>query len=303
MRSFWIRLRHLCVLPIFVFALLTGLRGIDYGGHPDEHVIFAGVKQMLSSGVFLPRWYGYPSFSFYVALLPSLKYTATLRLEPELCFGSRPDSNESLKEASLFEGYVNKHPDLLAVADADTSGRTKSDFGKAHYCGSGRFEGRTADIYDTPELRQFKKLYQDSLPDWVILRDSPKFLQRLSTHVGSKDYILNARAISLTISLLSIFWVYLAVWNWRRSWAESLLAASLLGLSWEMAYHARWFVPDSMMMQFASLMLMFLSYAHRSSNPGIWLKCAAVAVGLACGTKYTGGILLVPLMISVFSYL
>jgi 4-amino-4-deoxy-L-arabinose transferase-like glycosyltransferase len=302
MRSFWIRLRHLCVLPIFVFALITGLRGIDYGGHPDEHVIFAGVKQMLNSGVFLPRWYGYPSFSFYVALLPLLKYTATLRLAPELCFGSRPDSSDSLQEASLFEGYVNKHPDLLAVVDADTSGRTKSDIGKAHYCGSGRFEGRTADIYDTPQLRQLKEVYQEHLPNNTS-RKSPRLFHRLSTHVGSNDYILNVRTISLTISLFSIFWVYVAVWNWRRSWAESLLAASLLGLSWEMAYHARWFVPDSMMMQFAALMLMFLSYAHRSSNPGVWLKCAAVAVGLACGTKYTGGILLVPLMISVFYYL
>ena len=302
MRPFWIRLRHLCVLLIFVFALITGLRGIDYGGHPDEHVIFAGVKQMLNSGVFLPRWYGYPSLSFYVALLPSLKYTSTLRLAPELCFGSRPDSNDSLQEALLFEGYVNKHPDLLAKVNADTSGRSKSDIGKAHYCGSGRFEGRTADIYDTPQLRQLKKAYQDHLPN-ITSRGTPRLLHRLSTHVGFKDYILNARSISLTISLFSIFWVYLAVWNWRRSWAESLLAASLLGFSWEMAYHARWFVPDSMMMQFAALMLMFLSYAHRSSNPGVWLKCAAVAVGLACGTKYTGGILLVPLMISVFSYL
>ena len=302
MRSFWIRLRHLCVLPIFVFALITGLRGIDYGGHPDEHVIFAGVKQMLNSGVFLPRWYGYPSFSFYVALLPSLKYTTTLRLAPELCFGSRADSNDALQESSLFEGYVNKHPNLLAVVDADTSGRTKSDIGKTHYCGSGRFEGRTADIYDTPQLRQLKEAYQDHLPSNTS-REAPRLFHRLSTHVGSKDYILNVRTISLTISLFSIFWVYLAVWNWRRSWTESLLAASLLGLSWEMAYHARWFVPDSMMMQFAALMLMFLSYAHRSSHPGAWLKCAAVAVGLACGTKYTGGILLVPLMISVFSYL
>ena len=96
-----------------------------------------------------------------LALLPSLKYTTTLRLTPELCFGSRPDSNDSLQEASLFEGYVNKHPDLLAVVDADTSGRTKSDIGKTHYCGSGRFEGRTADIYDTPQLRQLKEAYQN----------------------------------------------------------------------------------------------------------------------------------------------
>jgi 4-amino-4-deoxy-L-arabinose transferase-like glycosyltransferase len=70
-----------------------------------------------------------------------------------------------------------------------------------------------------------------------------------------------------------------------------------------MAYHARWLVPDSMMMQFAALMLMLLSYAHTRPDPRFWLKCAAAAAGLACGTKYTGGILLVPIIISLLSYL
>jgi hypothetical protein len=58
-----------------------------------------------------------------------------------------------------------------------------------------------------------------------------------------------------------------------------------------------------MMMQFAALMLMLLSYAHTRSDPRFWLKCAAAAAGLACGTKYTGGILLVPIIVSLLSYL
>ena len=70
----WKRLRHLCVIPVFAIALLTGLRGLDYGTHFDEHHLLRGAKQMFNSGLFLPRWYGYPTFSFYVALLPSLKY-------------------------------------------------------------------------------------------------------------------------------------------------------------------------------------------------------------------------------------
>ena len=233
----WKRLRHLCVLPVFAVALLTGLRGLDYGSHFDEHVLFSGAKQMLNSGLFLPRWYGYPTFTFYVALLPSLKYVASYR-----------------------------------------------------------------DELDANNVLQLGESYREGLPKHT-LQTAPTLFHVLSTHVDSHEYLLNARAIALTISLLSIFWVYLAVWNWRKSWGESLLAASLLGFSWEMAYHARWFVPDSMMMQFAALMLMLLSYAHTRPNPRFWLKCAAAAAGLACGTKYTGAILLVPFIVSLLSYL
>ena len=91
----WKRLRHLCVLPVFAIALLTGLRGLDYGTHFDEHVLFKGAKQMFNSGLFLPRWYGYPTFSFYVALLPSLKYVASY--QDEL------DANNVLQYVGTFD--------------------------------------------------------------------------------------------------------------------------------------------------------------------------------------------------------
>ncbi|SVD45091.1 uncharacterized protein METZ01_LOCUS397945 [marine metagenome] len=51
----WKRLRHLCVLPVFAIALLTGLRGLDYGTHFDEHYLSNGAKQMFNFGLFLPR--------------------------------------------------------------------------------------------------------------------------------------------------------------------------------------------------------------------------------------------------------
>ena len=60
----WKRLRHLCVLPVFAIALLTGLRRLDYGTHFDEHYLFNEAKQMAKFDLFLPRWYGYPTFSF-----------------------------------------------------------------------------------------------------------------------------------------------------------------------------------------------------------------------------------------------
>jgi len=60
----WKRLRHLCVLPVFAIALLTGLSELDYDTLFDEHYLFNGAKQMFNSGLFLPRWSGYPTFSF-----------------------------------------------------------------------------------------------------------------------------------------------------------------------------------------------------------------------------------------------
>jgi len=51
----WKRLRHLCVLPVFAIALLTGLSELDYDTHFDEHSLFNGAKQMVNSGLFLPR--------------------------------------------------------------------------------------------------------------------------------------------------------------------------------------------------------------------------------------------------------
>ena len=41
-----------------------------------------------------------------------------------------------------FEGYVNKYADLLAAYNANTQGKTKSAWGKTHYCNYGRAEGR-----------------------------------------------------------------------------------------------------------------------------------------------------------------
>jgi hypothetical protein len=51
-------------------------------------------------------------------------------------------------------------------------------------------------------------------------------------------------------------------------------------------------------MQFAAFWLMFFAFAlHSASRPLLWLRLSAAAAGLACGTKYQGGILLLPVLI------
>jgi hypothetical protein len=114
------------------------------------------------------------------------------------------------------------------------------------------------------------------------------------------QYHMRVRTIRIIVSGLSVLWVYLSVLGWGRHWSEALLAASILGFSWEVGYHMRWIAPDTVMMQFGALTILFVTLAQRWPSNRMWLRCAAVAAGLACGTKYTAGLLLVPVLVAVF---
>ncbi len=57
---------------IFIFSLLQGIKGIDFGYHWDEHRITNSIKRSATDGLLLPRWYHYPSASFDLALLGTI---------------------------------------------------------------------------------------------------------------------------------------------------------------------------------------------------------------------------------------
>jgi hypothetical protein len=114
--------------------------------------------------------------------------------------------------------------------------------------------------------------------------------------MDAPDYLLQARSVFLMVCALGIVWVYLAVWVLTRRWWQATLAAAIFGLSWEVAYHARWAVNDCLLAQFAALCLLLLAL-HQRSGQSRWLWAAAIAVGLAAGTKYPGALLLAPVML------
>jgi len=84
--------------------------------------------------------------------------------------------------------------------------------------------------------------------------------------------------------------------RWRGRTGEALLAASLLGLSWEVGYHARWAAPDVVMTMSVALCVMALVRALDAPEKRRWLWLGALAAGLATGTKYNAGLLLLPLL-------
>ena len=53
-------------------------------------------------------------------------------------------SNTASSSGDPYENYVDKYPDLLAAFNSGAGGgQSKSAWGKAHFCGSGRIEGRS----------------------------------------------------------------------------------------------------------------------------------------------------------------
>ena len=88
--------------------------------------------------------------------------------------------------------------------------------------------------------------------------------------IDAPGYLLQARSVFLVVSALGIVWVYLAGWVLTRRWWQATLAAAIFGLSWELAYHARWLVNDCLLAQFSALCLLLLVLHHRRGQPG-WL--------------------------------
>jgi hypothetical protein len=139
----------------------------------------------------------------------------------------------------------------------------------------------------TPEIIEQTSVHRGGLTT-VLETDTEAVVK----HVQSRSYKLRARRLFLLASALSVLWIALAARASGATWLGSLFAAALLGCSWELAYHARWIAPDTVMVQFTALCLAAL-LAARSSPRTAGLCClAAIAAGLAAGTKYPGGILL-----------
>lgn len=107
---------------------------------------------------------------------------------------------------------------------------------------------------------------------------------------------LRTRLVFLTISSLSIVWIYLLMLIWHKSVWLALASSRVLAFSWEVAYHARWIAPDAILMQFGALFLLCLVQAYRYPDKHSWLWASAIVAGLATGTKYPAGLLLFPVL-------
>lgn len=124
--------------------------------------------------------------------------------------------------------------------------------------------------------------------------DFPKTKEELKRSIRTPAYKLAARRVFLWVSYFGPVWLVLGLWR-RRSPREACLAGAIYALSFELCYHARWIAPDAVLTQFVALFVACLLRAQHSARARRWLLLAALAAGLATGSKYTAGLLLLPL--------
>ena len=130
--------------------------------------------------------------------------------------------------------------------------------------------------------------------------------QDLIPVVKSPAYLVGVRKVFAVVSGAVVLWAYLGVLLWRKRPLEALFAAGLLGTSFELGYHARWVAPDCIHTSFGALSVLCAALAlprrhepHGEARP--WLDLAAFAAGLACGSKYPGGLFLLPVYTAVLA--
>lgn len=114
-------------------------------------------------------------------------------------------------------------------------------------------------------------------------------------------YRINVRQTFVMVGALSLVWIYLYKLKEGRHWVEGILAAAILGFSWEIGYHLHWIASDAILMQFGGLTLLLSYIAYKSSKrQSLWIGAAAFSAGLATSVKYTGGSILLIVMLAVY---
>jgi hypothetical protein len=117
---------------------------------------------------------------------------------------------------------------------------------------------------------------------------------RLAAISAGPTFLLALRASFAALSCAGVFAVAALAQELIEGEWPAALAAALFALSWEFGYHSRWVAPDALMTALAAASM---ALAFRESKRASVRRWAAVAAGLACGAKYTAGLLMVPIAI------
>lgn len=132
-------------------------------------------------------------------------------------------------------------------------------------------------------------------------RETREFDEAFLRTFLTEEFQVRLRAVFLLVSSLTLLWAFATVLVWRARALEAAVAAFLLAGSFEVGYHARWVAPDAILMQFGALCLLACVAVLRTPHRHSWVRAAAVAAGLAAGTKYTGGVFLLPVLLAATS--
>ena len=125
---------------------------------------------------------------------------------------------------------------------------------------------------------------------------------KIVKYLVSSSFKLYLRKVFFLLSICSGLAIYFFVRTLSGSAWTGFFAASALITSFEFIYHARWIATDSILAFFVSCSLasqyqLLVSEGNRAKH--FWVILSSVLAGLCIGTKYTGGIVLVPLLLAI----
>ena len=151
--------------------------------------------------------------------------------------------------------------------------------------------------YNYPSLSYFLS-YLAGTPELLAGAFSEEVWHRpLQRVLHTFDFKMRMRTYFLVISGLTIPLVYGSILGAGRSVSAAAFGTLAVVGSFEFGYHARWIAPDGPLVAAVALATWALAAAaivpdEKSSTR--WRRLATVAAGLATGTKYPAGLLLLP---------
>src|SRR5688572_17906372 len=114
----WVRagLRGTPIALMFALFIVTGWRGIDYGYHWDETAWqIKPVRDMVASGILMPRAAIYPTLGKWLTLLPAVPAGVKIAVKPNF----DPRAAQAAMTAAVDEpGYLLRVRRLYVVVSA-----------------------------------------------------------------------------------------------------------------------------------------------------------------------------------------
>ena len=125
---------------------------------------------------------------------------------------------------------------------------------------------------------------------------------KVMEYLLSPSFKFHLRSVFFLLSICSGLTIYFFVRSLSGSEWIGLFSALALISSWEFIYHARWIAPDSILAFLISCSLasqyhILTTKCHRKRF--FWIVISAALAGQCIGTKYTGGIVFVPLLFAI----
>jgi hypothetical protein len=113
-----------------------------------------------------------------------------------------------------------------------------------------------------------------------------------------ESLFIRARVLFIMFSSGSMILLFFLAKEVLTDVKVALLAACLLGFSFEFAYHSRWIAPDTLMAFFTLLSVwQSICYLHEGKRKA--LVISALAAGIATGCKYPGALTALPLALAI----